>query len=41
MWWEIDLTWLTIRLLAALGLARRVVTPSASVLARATAKQDA
>jgi stearoyl-CoA desaturase (delta-9 desaturase) len=27
-WWEIDLTWLTIRLLAALGLAREVVTPS-------------
>jgi stearoyl-CoA desaturase (delta-9 desaturase) len=27
-WWEIDLTWLTIRLLAALGLAHKVVTPS-------------
>jgi stearoyl-CoA desaturase (delta-9 desaturase) len=27
-WWELDLTWLTIKLLAALGLARRVVSPS-------------
>jgi stearoyl-CoA desaturase (delta-9 desaturase) len=27
-WWELDLTWLTIRLLAALGLARRVISPS-------------
>jgi fatty-acid desaturase len=25
-WWELDATWLTIRLLAALGLARKVVT---------------
>src|SRR3954462_4931896 len=25
-WWELDATWLTIRLLSALGLARRVVT---------------
>ena len=25
-WWELDTTWLTIRLLAALGLARKVVT---------------
>jgi fatty-acid desaturase len=28
LWWEVDLTWLMIRLLAALGLAREVVTPS-------------
>ena len=28
-WWEIDVTWLTIRLLAACGLASRIVTPSA------------
>jgi fatty-acid desaturase len=27
-WWEIDVTWLTIRALAALGLARDVVTTS-------------
>jgi fatty-acid desaturase len=26
-WWELDATWLTIRLLSALGLARKVVTP--------------
>jgi len=40
MWWEIDVTWLTIRLLAALGLARNVVTPSPAVLARANAKRS-
>lgn len=28
MWWEVDLTWLMIRLLAALGLAREVAAPS-------------
>jgi sn-1 stearoyl-lipid 9-desaturase len=27
LWWELDVTWLTIRLLASLGLARRVVLP--------------
>jgi stearoyl-CoA desaturase (delta-9 desaturase) len=27
-WWELDLTWLTIRLLAGLGLARRVISRS-------------
>jgi fatty-acid desaturase len=27
-WWEVDVTWLTIRLLAACGLASRIVTPS-------------
>jgi fatty-acid desaturase len=27
-WWELDVTWLTIRLLMAVGLAREVVTPS-------------
>ena len=27
LWWEIDITWLTIRLLMALGLASKVVTP--------------
>ena len=25
-WWELDVTWLTIRLLSALGLARKIVT---------------
>jgi fatty-acid desaturase len=34
LWWELDVTWLTIRLLAALGLARNVATPSPHVLAR-------
>ena len=28
MWWEIDLTWLAIRLLMALGLAKNVALPS-------------
>jgi stearoyl-CoA desaturase (delta-9 desaturase) len=28
LWWELDVTWLIIRLLLALGLARKVVTPS-------------
>jgi fatty-acid desaturase len=27
-WWELDVTWLTIRFLALVGLARRVATPS-------------
>jgi fatty-acid desaturase len=27
LWWEFDLTWLAIRLLAALGLVRDVITP--------------
>ena len=27
-WWELDVTWLTIRFLALIGLARRVATPS-------------
>ena len=29
-WWELDVTWLTIRLLAAVGLARRIVMPPLS-----------
>ena len=33
LWWEFDLTWLTIRLLAALGLATKVATPSPHILA--------
>jgi stearoyl-CoA desaturase (delta-9 desaturase) len=40
-WWETDVTWLTIRLLEVLGLARNVITPSPSVIARATAQQSA
>ncbi len=28
LWWELDVTWLTIRLLASLGLARRVILPA-------------
>jgi stearoyl-CoA desaturase (delta-9 desaturase) len=34
-WWEFDVTWLTIRLLAALGLAQRVATPSPHLATRA------
>ena len=30
LWWEFDLTWLAIRLLAALGLVRDVITPSST-----------
>jgi fatty-acid desaturase len=26
-WWELDMTWLTIRLLGTLGLARKIITP--------------
>jgi fatty-acid desaturase len=33
LWWEFDFTWLTIRLLAALGLATKVATPSPHILA--------
>ena len=36
LWWELDLTWQTIRLLAALGLARKVVLPPPGALARQT-----
>jgi sn-1 stearoyl-lipid 9-desaturase len=28
LWWELDVTWLTIRVLMALGLAHKVVTPN-------------
>ncbi|MFZ5732805.1 MAG: acyl-CoA desaturase [Pseudomonadota bacterium] len=34
-WWEIDTTWLTIRLLAALGLAHNVVGPNPHIAAHA------
>ena len=34
LWWELDVTWLTIRLLMTLGLARKVVTPTHALLAR-------
>jgi fatty-acid desaturase len=30
LWWEFDLTWLAIRLLAAFGLVRDVITPSST-----------
>jgi fatty-acid desaturase len=33
-WWEFDTTWLTIRMLAALGLAHKVAEPSPHLLAR-------
>jgi stearoyl-CoA desaturase (delta-9 desaturase) len=32
-WWEIDQTWLLIRILMLLGLARNVVLPSPAALA--------
>lgn len=38
-WWEIDTTWLTIRLLMALGLASNVVGPSPHLAARARTAQ--
>lgn len=37
LWWELDVTWLTIRLLARLGLLRRVILPSAKRLVLAEA----
>jgi len=33
-WWEIDNTWLTIRVLARLGLATDVVAPNAHLAGR-------
>jgi stearoyl-CoA desaturase (delta-9 desaturase) len=33
-WWELDLAWLSIRLLAALGLAKNVALPSPTLAAR-------
>jgi stearoyl-CoA desaturase (delta-9 desaturase) len=33
-WWELDITWLTIRLLATLGLAQRVRLPSVQLRGR-------
>jgi len=32
-WWELDVTWLTIRLLGTVGLARRIVTPRPELIA--------
>jgi len=37
-WWEIDTTWLTIRLLGMLGLARDVAMPNPRLLATAAGK---
>ena len=36
LWWELDVTWLTIRLLALLGLAHRVRLPAAHLRLAAT-----
>jgi stearoyl-CoA desaturase (delta-9 desaturase) len=33
-WWELDITWLAIRVLAACGLARRIATPRPGLIAR-------
>jgi stearoyl-CoA desaturase (delta-9 desaturase) len=40
-WWEFDASWLVIRSLQALGLARNVKLPSAAQLARRTRGKDA
>jgi len=37
-WWEIDTTWLTIRLLVILGLARDVALPSPRLAATSAGK---
>jgi stearoyl-CoA desaturase (delta-9 desaturase) len=37
-WWELDASWLTIRLLMALGLAKNVALPSPVLAAKAGAK---
>jgi fatty-acid desaturase len=34
-WWELDVTWLTIRLLGMAGLARRIATPKPELMAAA------
>ncbi|HEY1542612.1 MAG TPA: fatty acid desaturase [Xanthobacteraceae bacterium] len=34
-WWELDVTWLTIRFLGLIGLARRIATPSPHIIAGA------
>ncbi len=34
-WWELDVTWLTIRLLGMVGLARRIATPKPELMAAA------
>jgi stearoyl-CoA desaturase (delta-9 desaturase) len=34
-WWEFDFTWVAIRTLASLGLARRIVLPPAGLQAGA------
>jgi stearoyl-CoA desaturase (delta-9 desaturase) len=34
-WWELDVTWLTIRLLGAVGLARRIAAPRTELMAAA------
>jgi fatty-acid desaturase len=44
-WWELDVTWLTIRALALIGLAQRIVTPprdltEGSAPARSTTRGD-
>jgi stearoyl-CoA desaturase (delta-9 desaturase) len=32
-WWELDVTWLTIRVLGTVGLARRIATPRPELMA--------
>jgi fatty-acid desaturase len=41
LWWEFDLTWQAIRLLAALGLVRDVITPASTALPRRVTSADA
>jgi fatty-acid desaturase len=38
-WWEIDVTWMIIRLLALFGFARDVATPSAALKARSNSSR--
>jgi stearoyl-CoA desaturase (delta-9 desaturase) len=38
-WWELDVTWLTIRFLALVGLAHRVATPSPHLVAGGASKR--
>lgn len=37
-WWELDVTWLTIRALAVVGLAKNIVVPEAEIPAMASRK---
>jgi fatty-acid desaturase len=38
-WWELDVTWLTIRLLGTVGFARRIIMPRAELMAAARSRR--